>query len=101
MKIDIKEENGVLTGTLEGWLDTNVAAQFNEDIKPLMEQADKKIVLNCEGLQYISSSGLRAFLALRKESAARGGKIVITNINDEIRKVFTMTGFFNLFDIRN
>ena len=38
MKIDIKEENGVLTGTLEGWLDTNVAAQFNEDIKPLNQK---------------------------------------------------------------
>ena len=28
------------------------------------------------------------------------GKVIIEHINDEIKKVFMMTGFFNLFDIR-
>ena len=52
-------------------------------------------------IEYISSSGLRLFLTLRKETAAKGGKVVIQNINDEIKKVFMMTGFFNLFEIKN
>jgi anti-sigma B factor antagonist len=41
------------------------------------------------------------FLTLRKEAAAKGGKVIIENINDDIKKVFMMTGFFNLFEIRN
>jgi len=39
-------------------------------------------------------------LSLRKEVAAKGGKVVIENINDEIKKVFMMTGFYNLFEIK-
>jgi anti-sigma B factor antagonist len=50
-------------------------------------------------LEYISSSGLRLFLTIRKEVAAKGGTITIQNINEDIKKVFMMTGFFNLFTI--
>jgi anti-sigma B factor antagonist len=64
-----------------------------------MANANKTITLDCTGLEYISSSGLRLFLSLRKETAAKGGKVIVKNINDEIKKVFMMTGFFNLFEI--
>ena len=65
-----------------------------------MENANKAIILDCKDLEYISSSGLRLFLTIRKETAAKGGSIIIENINEDIKKVFMMTGFFNLFDIR-
>ena len=100
MKVDIKEENGGYTAYVEGWLDTNVASQLEKDFLPLMENADKSIVLDCSRLEYMSSSGLRAFLSLRKESAAKGGSVLIRNIHDEIDKVFRMTGFYKLFDIQ-
>ena len=100
MNIDIKELNGGLTAVFSGRLDTPAAVKAQQEIAPLLEQADKEITLDCTNLEYISSSGLRLFLTVRKETAAKGGKVVIKNINDEIKKVFMMTGFFNLFDIR-
>ena len=100
MKISIKEENGVIIASIEGWLDSSNAEQFMNDMQPLFEQADREIILDCKQLDYTSSSGLRAFLTLRKECAEKGGKVIITNINDEIRKIFTMTGFFNLFEFK-
>ena len=75
--------------------------ELGREMAPLLESADRQIVLDCENLAYISSSGLRLLLTLRKKVAADGGSLVIRNINDEIRKVFTLTGFFKLFDIRN
>ena len=69
-------------------------------MEPLLEQANRNIEIDCSQLEYISSSGLRLLLSLRKQVAADGGSLVIKNINDEIRKVFTLTGFFKLFDIR-
>ena len=99
MTIDIQERNGGYTALIEGRLDTPAAIKAQQDFTPLMENADKEITLDCSKLEYISSSGLRLFLALRKETAAKGGKVIIKNINDEIKKVFMMTGFFNLFEI--
>lgn len=100
MSIEIKEQNGGYTAEMIGRLDTPAAVQAAKDIQPLMEQADKVITLDCTKLDYISSSGLRLFLSLRKETAAKGGKVIIENINDEIKKVFMMTGFYNLFEIK-
>ena len=85
---------------INGRLDTPAAVKAQQEIEPLLQNADKAITLDCTDLEYISSSGLRLFLTIRKEAAAKGGKVVIEHINDEIKKVFMMTGFYNLFDIR-
>ncbi len=89
-----------MLATVSGRLDTPAAVKAQQEIAPLLESADKEITLDCSKLEYISSSGLRLFLTIRKEAAAKGGKVIIEHINDEIKKVFMMTGFFNLFDIR-
>jgi anti-sigma B factor antagonist len=101
MIIEIKELDGGMKAILNGRLDTPAAVKAQQEIGPLLENADKEIVFDCTNLEYISSSGLRLFLTIRKEASVKGGKVIIENINDEIRKVFMMTGFFNLFEIRN
>ena len=100
MNIEIKEMNGSSLGILTGWIDTAVATQFLEDLKPLMNKADKSIELNCAQLDYICSLGLRGLLQLKKESAAKGGRLVLTHVDGEVLKILTMTGFIKLFDIR-
>lgn len=100
MIFDIKEENGGMTAIIQGRLDTPAAVKAQQEITPLLENADKEILLDCSRLEYISSSGLRLFLTIRKETAAKGGKVIIENVSDDIKKVFMMTGFFNLFEIR-
>ena len=55
MTIDIKEHPGGLTASLIGRLDTPSAVKAQQDIVPLLENADKEIILDCEHLQYISS----------------------------------------------
>ncbi|MBR6264902.1 MAG: STAS domain-containing protein [Prevotella sp.] len=100
MTLDIKEHEGGMTAIFIGRLDTPSAVKAQQEIVPLLENADKEIILDCEQLQYISSSGLRLFLAIRKEVSAKGGKVIVENINDDIKKVFMMTGFIQLFEVR-
>ncbi|MBQ3984153.1 MAG: STAS domain-containing protein [Bacteroidales bacterium] len=99
MEAKILENNAVITVELIGRLDTAAAQEVSEKLLPLQEKADRTIVLDCSQLNYISSSGLRIFLALRKASAVKGGKVIVKSINDNIRTVFMMTGFLNLFEI--
>lgn len=99
MNIYITRDDDILTATLEGRLDTPASTAAAKELEPLMEEADKTLILECKGLTYISSSGLRIFLTLRKAAAAKGGKVIIRHISDEIRQIFMMTGFLNLFVI--
>ena len=99
MKINIVNEGNQLVAQLVGRLDTAAAAEAAADFKTLAEQADRHIILDCSQLEYISSSGLRLFLSIRKESAAKGGILQVRSINADIRQVFMMTGFISLFEI--
>jgi len=89
-----------MLASVNGRLDTPAAVKAQQEIAPLLENADKEIILDCSNMEYISSSGLRLFLTIRKEAGAKGGKVIIRNINEDIKKVFMMTGFFNLFEIQ-
>lgn len=97
MDLSIKQADAQITGLLNGRLDTAAAQQFANDMKPLLDNADKHIVLDCNNLEFISSSGLRLFLTLRKATIAKGGDVTITGVSDEIKNVFTITGFSSLF----
>ena len=66
-------------------------------MQPLMDAADKHIVLDCTNLEFVSSSGLRLLLTLRKQAIAMGGDVTIKKFIPEVMQVFTITGFFSLF----
>ena len=100
MKTTIKEEADKILVSLKGDLDTSAAQDTEKEFKPLMEVKDKNIVLDCSDLNYISSSGLRLFLSLLKSCKPNGSSLTLTNLNDNIKKVFSMTGFSSLFDIK-
>lgn len=99
MEVNIVKHDNEVVAKLIGRLDTLASAEVSKALEPLKEVADKKIVLDCSEMSYISSSGLRIFLGLRKEAGAKGGTVVVRSINEDIRKVFMMTGFLNLFEI--
>ena len=100
MEIKIEKENNVSTVQFIGRLDTPAAQEVAKQLEPLQENASGTIVLDCKQLSYISSSGLRIFLTLRKAAASKGGQVIVQDINDDIRQVFMMTGFLNLFEVR-
>lgn len=99
MKTEIVENGNQVIAKFIGRLDTPAAVQTAEEVKPLLEAENKEIILECSELEYISSSGLRIFLSIRKEAAAHGSKVIVRNINADIRQVFMMTGFVSLFVI--
>lgn len=99
MEVKINKEGKEVVASLIGRMDTPASQEIAPTIEALKADASGTIVLDCKELSYISSSGLRLFLTLRKAAAEKGGKIIVRSIGDEIRNVFIMTGFFNLFEI--
>ena len=86
--------------TVEGRLDTANTNEFNALIQPLLNVQNPNIIINCEGLLYISSSGLRSLITLQKSVKQHNGQLVLEAMRPEIRKIFDMTGCSGLFVIR-
>lgn len=100
MELKTNKENSIVTVSLIGRLDTPAAQEIAPEMNALPIEKGGTIVLDCKELSYISSSGLRIFLGLRKAASEKGGKIIVADINDDIRNVFMMTGFLNLFEVQ-
>ena len=100
MELRIEKGNGTVTAFLIGRLDTPAALEISPQVSELEKEAACTIILDCTELTYISSSGLRIFITLRKAAAEKGGKVIVRNITNDIRSVFMMTGFLNLFEIQ-
>ena len=91
------EENNNYVMRLEGRLDTSASSQAEREMQVLYNCAGHDIILDCSGLEYISSSGLRIFLAVLKNANKNKSKVNITGMNDDLRQVFDEIGFTNLF----
>ena len=100
MKTTILEQDGNLVAVLEGRLDTAAAAVTEKELQPLYNCDGKDIVFDCAKLDFISSSGLRLFLGVLKAAKPKGSKVCITGMNNELKDVFTITGFTSLFEFK-
>ena len=98
MKTTIQEQDGNVVAILMGSLDTAAAAETEKAMSPLGEVEGKNIIIDCTDLTYISSAGLRIFLGILQNAQEKGGHVYIKGINDKVRAIFTITGFFNLFE---
>ena len=98
MKTTIQEKDGKYFATLEGELDTAAAVEVEKVLQPLYNTNGKDVIIDCQHLEYIASSGLRILLSLLKGAMAGGSKVTLRNVNGDIKNVFRLTGFINLFE---
>jgi anti-anti-sigma factor len=84
---------------IEGRIDTTNFNQFEIEINLLFNSGEKNFVFNCEGLNYISSSGLRVFLIAQKKSISLNGKLHLCNLQPNIKEIFDISGFSSIFKI--
>ena len=79
-------------------MDTAAAVEAEETLKPLQATNGKDVYIDCAELEYIASSGLRILLTILKSAKANGSRVVLRHVNDDIKNVFKLTGFINIFE---
>ncbi len=99
MEITSKKTAGKTAIEVSGYMDTISAGQFLEFVNAMPEEDTKQVEVDCKGLEYISSSGLRVFITLLKKAQKNGGKVEVKNLNSTVREIFDMTDFSSLFGL--
>ena len=89
-------EDQILTIYMEGSIDSNTAPEAERQIMEIYNaHTSKAVVLDAEKLTYISSSGLRVLLKLRKLEQ----NLQLINATPEVYDILEMTGFTDLFPV--
>ena len=91
--------DGQATVKLVGRLDTVTAPDLEKELAELIPTISA-LTLDFEGLDYLSSAGLRVLLNAQK-SIGKTGKMIICHVNDVIMDVFDMTGFSSILTIED
>ena len=100
LEINTILENDVVIVKLLGNLDTNTAPEAEEKINHWLEKDSKKMVIDLEESKYISSAGLRVFLATAKKMNAAGGAVKFCSPNDVVKEILDISGFTSILDVK-
>lgn len=101
MEINSERESGALVLKTEGRVDGSTAALFQDGIKSSITPDDKRVILDLEKLDYISSAGLRIILLIAKDLKQQESKFAICSLSDSVLEIFTMSGFNQIITIHD
>ena len=99
MNAKLEEKEDKFLVTLKGEMDTAAAEDVEKTLQPLFAANGKDVEIDCTQLEYIASSGLRILISILKGAKSGGSRVIIRGMNDDIKDVFKLTGFINLFEI--
>ena len=84
---------------LNGYLDTYNSPEFQSHINNLISTGIQCIIFNCNGLNYISSTGIGAFTAFLKMMKSKNGDMALFGLQKKVMEVFQLLGFTKFFNI--
>ena len=97
LKVDLRKEEETLFVDLQGDLDINSNKELKEKVNSV--EGVKKIIVNCENLSYVDSTGLGAFISIYKHIKEKGEGLVIRGLKPHIKKFFLITDLDKVFEI--
>ena len=96
MNVTYRIDKDILYIAIEGRIDASNAAEAEQKIFDVKNaNPGLHTVVDADGLEYISSAGLRVILRLRKEEP----KLAIINVAPDVYEVFDMTGFTDMVTV--
>lgn len=98
MNISKTIDNGTVTFSPEGWLDTASSPQLGDMVEEVTDAAS--IILDFDGVEYMSSAGLRQVLATHKKAKSLDASFAVVNVCPAVMSIFKMTNIDKKLDIR-
>lgn len=103
-QLDVQEvgDVSVVSFTLSKILDEQIIQAIGDQLYQLVdEMGRRKVVLNFNKVEYLSSAALGKLITLHKKLQAAKGKLALCNIDPKIFEVFEITGLKKVFKIFN
>jgi anti-sigma B factor antagonist len=103
-RIKVNESNKVTIVTFNDSkiIDEAEIQEFGQELYDLVErEGRKKIILNFNTVEFLSSAALGKLIGFDKRVKQHGAELILTNIRPEIYEVFAITKLTKLFVIKD
>jgi len=92
---------GCLVVVLSGYIDTYNSTFFQKQVQRVIEAGFPRLIFNCGGLNYVSSTGIGSFTVFLKTVKPLDGDVVLLNVQPKVYEVFQLLGFSQFFTIKD
>ncbi|OPJ56719.1 anti-sigma F factor antagonist [Alkalithermobacter paradoxus] len=87
---------------LHGELDHHIAQEVREEIDAAINQNSiKNVIFNFENMNFMDSSGVGVVIGRYRIVSKIGGKVAVTNLNSQVRRIFDLSGMNKIIEIYN
>lgn len=97
MEMQVERVQEAYIVTLSGRWDTFSAAAFEQRCAALIREGMRLVVIDVAAVDYVSSFGLRSLLNTGKLLEPLQGRVHMSALQPQVRKVFVGSGFSSLF----
>jgi anti-anti-sigma factor len=99
MQIKEEKQGEALIVRVNEHLDTATSTIFESRLLGLIDRGERKVIVDCGGLEYVNSAGLKVFLLAAKRLEPLGGKLVLCALAPSVFMIFEMIGFTRIMKI--
>jgi anti-sigma B factor antagonist len=92
----VHRQKRFVTVTLEGELDLASAPELETVLTPMVE-SDKVVVLDCEGLAFMDSTGLRLLGRIHQAAQQADHRLLLGRVSAAVRRVLDVAGLVDYF----
>lgn len=86
---------------LEGEIDASSCLILDNELETAIKKGEKRIIVRCEKLDYISSAGLGVFTSYAQELENENIKMVLCELKENVLDVFSLLGLDAIIPIVN
>jgi anti-anti-sigma factor len=99
MNIEPTELEKAVLLKVTGRMDAENAHEFEQACERWITTGSTHLIADLDGLQYVSSMGLRCFLSVAQKLQASSGSLILCGLHGLPRQVFEMTRLISLFPV--
>jgi anti-sigma B factor antagonist len=101
MNIETRELKHVSVVKISGRVDSSTAPQVEAALHDLIDSGRHQVVLDLQGVEYMSSAGLRVLVTALKAAQKSGGDLKLAQPSVRVKEVLDLSGLtpvFNVYD---
>jgi anti-anti-sigma factor len=102
MNIQFESQGRIALASPRGRLDFGAAAAFQSQLEQALAGEGTRpsgMIIDCAGLDYVSSAGLRVFLVVSRAAKRTGVALAVCGLKPAVREVFDVSGFGQLIHV--
>jgi anti-sigma B factor antagonist len=99
MTIEATELERAVLLKVSGRMDAESAPQFEQACEQWIRGGARHLIADLDGLEYVSSLGLRSFLSVAQKLQPLLGSLILCGLRGLPRQVFEMTRLIGLFPV--